>query len=1061
MATIAKLVCPVLHSVVPRERLFALMDRLRTRRLMWVCGPPGAGKTSLVASYTAANRRRCIWMQVDRGDQDLSTFFYYLSQAAQRVIGRRARNLPLLSSEYRADLVAYVRHFFRRLSACLNSEDFIVLDNYHELLEDSPLHELLPVGIEELSSNISVCIISRLEAPPSYARMDAAEDLGRIGWTDLKLTLAEAESIVAVHGALSTTDTRQLFAQSGGWIAGLTLIRHRIEQLGGASSDTPIGALDNVFNYFAGQIFSIAAPDTRDFLIKTALFPRMTIRMAEALTGNRRASSILDFLYHRQMFTECHSSYFQYHDLFRAFLLDQLQKTFTVQGQNELRSRAAHILEDVGLTEAAADLHIAAGNDAALSTLVLNSASKLITLGRTDTVRYWIEALPDSRVNSNGWLLYLYGMAELQRDPIRARGPLERGHSRFVDARDEHGQRLACAAIVFSFWLEFSNFRPMDRWVDRLIDLTSDDTASPDASQDLYVQTAMVFGVIYRRPHPAHWNRVSERLESLLQMDLPADERVSAACIFIQALFSVGEMDRAERVVSACRPLVDRGSVSPMHRVLWWTQVGWVHWFSGRTKKAHQAFELALRQVEDNAIGLPALKTYPLIGLSCCAIDFGDPDAAEHYCDRAMAHGDSGRVLDAVFTSRMRCLIAMHRGDWSRAAAMADQSVARAADASVWWEFNNRVLSAFLYTEMGQTDSASVQLLRADELVRGTVYDRCRCELNLLRGYAELRQGRQKACHPFLREALYEWSRQAYHHHVRTFPGVYSMMYAEAVATSTEMPFARRVIQNLELRAPASAPESWPWGLKIFTLGRFAILEHGVPLQFPRKVPKKPLQVLKALIAYGGQDVPERRLVDALWPRDEGDYAHNSFSVALTRLRRLLRVPDAIRQRAGCLSINQEVVWIDCTHFERALTEAMATGSSEQESLSEALNRYTGPFLEEEGELPWTVSLRERLRTKFVRGAGALGRIQMLANELPAAIATFERAIDTDPLMEEFYRELIRCYGRAGQVAEAMSVYRRLRRTLAAVLNVEPAEPTEALIAALGRTDPIGRQRAS
>lgn len=48
---LAKLSMPILHASVPRERLFARLDVRTSHPIMWICGPAGAGKSSLVASY--------------------------------------------------------------------------------------------------------------------------------------------------------------------------------------------------------------------------------------------------------------------------------------------------------------------------------------------------------------------------------------------------------------------------------------------------------------------------------------------------------------------------------------------------------------------------------------------------------------------------------------------------------------------------------------------------------------------------------------------------------------------------------------------------------------------------------------------------------------------------------------------------------------------------------------------------------------------------------------------------------------------------------------------------
>ena len=69
-AALAKLTRPRLFAAFPRQRLFDLLDQYRKHPLIWIVGPPRAGKTTLVASYLDVRKPPALWCQIDSGDSD-------------------------------------------------------------------------------------------------------------------------------------------------------------------------------------------------------------------------------------------------------------------------------------------------------------------------------------------------------------------------------------------------------------------------------------------------------------------------------------------------------------------------------------------------------------------------------------------------------------------------------------------------------------------------------------------------------------------------------------------------------------------------------------------------------------------------------------------------------------------------------------------------------------------------------------------------------------------------------------------------------------------------------
>ena len=250
--------------------------------------------------------------------------------------------------------------------------------------------------------------------------------------------------------------------------------------------------------------------------------------------------------------------------------------------------------------------------------------------------------------------------------------------------------------------------------------------------------------------------------------------------------------------------------------------------------------------------------------------------------------------------------------------------------------------------------------------------------------------------------------------------------------------------------------ELWPWPVKVHTLGRFGLLADDRPVEYGRKVQQKPLALLKALVALGGRGVPEAALAELLWPEADGDLSHHSFEVALSRLRKLLGKEEALVFKEGCLSLSNRHCWVDVWAFERSLGQAEKArkegkGTEAIRLFEKALSLYRGPFLQAE-EMTCVASPREKLRSGFLRAVAQLGQCYEDREQWEEAASCYRNGLEADDLAEELYRRLMVCHIRRGQEAEALSVYRRCRKTLSSVLGVDPSAETRAIAESIGRS---------
>jgi two-component SAPR family response regulator len=225
--------------------------------------------------------------------------------------------------------------------------------------------------------------------------------------------------------------------------------------------------------------------------------------------------------------------------------------------------------------------------------------------------------------------------------------------------------------------------------------------------------------------------------------------------------------------------------------------------------------------------------------------------------------------------------------------------------------------------------------------------------------------------------------------------------------------------------------------IAIYTLGRFEVTLNAAPLKFVFKVPRKPLALLKALLAGGRNGVSQTTLCDTIWPGLEPWSAARALHITAFRLRGLLNSKSALIVQEGRVALDSEQCWVDAWQFE----ESLARAQDPAEQLW-ALRFYRGTFLAD-SDHPLAREVRDRLSCKFIRSVSQLGASYERMGDHQSAIDLYLMALDADGRCEELHQSLMRCLAREGQPSAVAAAYHRCLALLQRHFGTRPSEATE------------------
>ncbi|HEX6795038.1 MAG TPA: BTAD domain-containing putative transcriptional regulator [Casimicrobiaceae bacterium] len=1036
---LAKLSPPRASNWLVRGRLNKLLDEATGAGATWIAAEPGAGKSTLAAAWASTRGERLLWYRVDEGDADPGVAFGYLTTLAQSA--RRAVKLPIYRGRDVEKLDVFSRTFFRAFFDLIPAGATLVLDDAHAA-SGTDFDILLVAIVREVPDDVALLIVSRKDPDGALLEDVARGALRMVDSAALAFTGDEATKLLA--SSVETARARELQSLTNGWAAGMLLLAHA----GTKATTIDSNARDRMLAYFDRAVLANLDEHDLRMLAAASLLPEIDIEALGEMGVDEGAEALLERLRALHAFVvrlDRQPRSWRLHDLLRDALSRRFASIGDPRWRGDLRVAAARIAAQRGLVRDAVRLHLDGGDKPAATAVADRFARQLVKDQRLAELDAIAAMLGRAIVRQNVSLQIALGESAWHRNDA------QRAVARFEQAMTLLGEdvpsaaALVVAASALGAILEgWQDFAGSQAWAERLARQFPARTQIVDPNERLRVDAVCVRAA--NMLGDARLGDERELIAGILDAlrdtvsELSPDEALSAAGVVVEtAGYRLNDEHLFRDAVHASVPWLRKPTASPMSIAGWLTAYALLgrRWPVAGAKlpagTPKECLELAAQMAAE--CGGQSIAFSAALFLVNQSVADNDREAARKRLEALRTIADPRHSTQTVNVLGAEAAVLALSGDWARAQVVnaEAQDLAQRHDFAPSDRWTLVMFRERIRIASGDPARAREALLEESERHPERSLYR---EMSLV--LAEVASAAQSfrsngEIPPELTRRIIERAREhAWPGFATLLAPIAARLCSDALRMGIEVEFVRHVIRERHLPAPDAYEPAWPWPIRIHALGGLSVDVDDAPLAFGSKAPRKPLELLKLLVARGPGALDRATVFDALWPDAEGAEARGAFDMAVLRLRKLLGRDDALRLDGGRIGFDAACVWVDAFAFQDG-----------------AVDGYPGPLFGDDVVMPWWAGARERLHQRFLRRAQDRGTALEKSAEFEQALALYEEALAQDPLAENLYRGAIRCHLAAGRVADALRVYRRCRDQLSIVLGVAPSAATAQLVAAI------------